>query len=187
MKREFLESLDLGKGVKMPKSAIDAIMNENGNDIEAARKPFSDYESIKQQLSDANKTIEDFKNMDVDGIKKAADEWKAKYEQAEKDHAAKLDGLELDGKIESALRDAKAKNAKAVRALLDMEALKSSKNRDADIKAAVEAVAAENAFLFGEDGGGPRLSSGSHHGPGGEPDYSKMSDEEYYAATMKKE
>ena len=30
MKREFLESLDLGEGVKLPKSAIDAIMAENG-------------------------------------------------------------------------------------------------------------------------------------------------------------
>lgn len=145
-----------------------------------------ELKTVQGQLSDANKTIDGFKAMDIDGIKKASEDWKTKYEQAEKDHAAKLDGLELDGKIESALREAKAKNAKAVRALLDMEALKSSKNRDADIKAAVEAVAAENAFLFGDDGG-PRLNSGAPHGPGGEPDYSKMSDEEYYAATMKKE
>lgn len=32
MKREFLESLDLGEGVKLPKSAIDAIMAENEGD-----------------------------------------------------------------------------------------------------------------------------------------------------------
>lgn len=185
MKRDFLQNLKAGEQA-LPKEVIDAIMDENGRDIEAAKKPFADYDTIKQQLANANKTIEDFKNMDVDGIKKAADEWKAKYEQAEKDHAAKLDGLELDGKIESALREAKAKNAKAVRALLDMEALKASKNRDADIKAAVEAVATENAFLFGDEGG-PRLNSGAPHGPGGEPDYSKMTDEEYYAAIMKKE
>ena len=58
---------------------------------------------------EAKKTIEGFEAMDIDGIKKASEDWKAKYEQAEKDHAAKLDGLELDGKIESALREAKAK------------------------------------------------------------------------------
>ena len=145
-----------------------------------------ELKTAQSQLLDANKTIDGFKAMDIEGIKRASDDWKAKYEQAEKDHAAKLDGLELDGKIESALRDAKAKNAKAVRALLDMEALKASKNRDADIKAAVEAVATENAFLFGDEGG-PRLNSGAPHGPGGEPDYSKMTDEEYYAAIMKKE
>ena len=145
-----------------------------------------ELKTAQGQLLEAKKTIEGFEAMDIDGIKKAPEDWKAKYEQAEKDHAAKLDGLELDGKIESALRDAKAKNAKAVRALLDMEALKASKNRDADIKAAVEAVATENAFLFGDEGG-PRLNSGAPHGPGGEPDYSKMTDEEYYAAIMKKE
>lgn len=32
MKREFLESLDLGEGVKLPKSAIDAIMAESEGD-----------------------------------------------------------------------------------------------------------------------------------------------------------
>lgn len=33
MKREFLEELDIGEGVKLSKAAVDAIMPENGKDI----------------------------------------------------------------------------------------------------------------------------------------------------------
>ena len=112
--------------------------------------------------------------------------WKQKFEDAERDHAAKLDGLELDGKIDAVLRSAKAKNIKAVRALLDLEALRASKNRDADIQAAVDAVVTENGFLFGDDTG-VRVASGGHHSPGGTVDYSKMTDEEYYNTILKKE
>ena len=39
MKREFLESLDLGEGVKLPKSAIDAIMAENDGDPQGPGNP----------------------------------------------------------------------------------------------------------------------------------------------------
>ena len=41
--------------------------------------------AIAEQLENANKQIEEFKGMDIDGIKKAADDWKLKAEQAQKD------------------------------------------------------------------------------------------------------
>ena len=89
MKREFLENFKVGDQ-SLPKEIVDAIMAENGNDIENAKKPFSDYETDKQQLADANETIEGFKAMDIDSVKKAADDWKTKAEKAEKDAAAKI-------------------------------------------------------------------------------------------------
>lgn len=45
MKRKFLEDLGLEK------EAIDKIMAENGNDVNAAK---ADYEALKQQLEAAN-------------------------------------------------------------------------------------------------------------------------------------
>ena len=47
--------------------------------------------------------------------------------------------------------ESKAKNAKAVRALLDIEAIKASKNQAADIAAALEKVKEENDYLFTSD------------------------------------
>ena len=97
MKREFLEGLDLGLGedVKLSKNAIDAIMEENGRDIEAKNNTITalttDRDGLKTQLGDANATIQSYKDMDIDGIKAKAGEWETKYNtdtQALKDQLA---------------------------------------------------------------------------------------------------
>ena len=97
MKREFLEGLDLGLGedVKLSKNAIDAIMAENGRDIEAKNNTITtlttERDGLKTQLGDANATIQSYKDMDIDGIKAKAGEWETKYNtdtQALKDQLA---------------------------------------------------------------------------------------------------
>lgn len=97
MKREFLEGLDLGLGedVKLSKNAIDAIMEENGRDIEAKNNTITalttERDGLKTQLGDANATIQSYKDMDIDGIKAKAGEWETKYKtdtQALKDQLA---------------------------------------------------------------------------------------------------
>ena len=52
-----------------------------------AEKTYSeaDYTALQNQLNEANKTIRSFKDMDIDGIKKSADEWKQKAEALEED------------------------------------------------------------------------------------------------------
>lgn len=150
MKREFLQNIE-----GLTKEVIDAIMAENGKDIENAKKPFSDYEAIKQQLAEANKTIEDFKGMDIDGVKKAAEEWKQKAEQAERDAAQRIADMEFNGTLKDAIAAVKGKNAKAIAALLDVDTLKQSKNQADDINAALEALRKDSAYLFGDDSPAP--------------------------------
>lgn len=154
MKREFLQNFKVGDE-PLPKEIIDAIMEENGHDIENAKKPFADYDSIKEQLAAANKQIEDFKDLDIDGVKKAAEEWKAKAEQAQKDAAQRIADMEFDGVLKDAITAAKGKNTKAIAALLDVATLKQSKNQAEDIKAALDALQKENAYLFGDDSHAP--------------------------------
>ena len=95
MKREFLEGLDLGEGVKLPKSAIDAIMDENGHDIEAKNNTITalttERDGLQAQLDTARTEIQSYKDMDIDGIKARASEWETKYNtdtQALKDQLA---------------------------------------------------------------------------------------------------
>lgn len=104
--------------------------------------------AAQAQLAEAGKTIEGFKALDVEGIKKAAEEYKAKAAQAEKDAEARVAAAQREAAIDLAITKAKGRNAKAVRALLDMEALAASKDPAKDIEAAVAAVAKENAYLF---------------------------------------
>lgn len=57
--------------------------------------------------------------------------------------------------LDGAITNAKGKNAKAVKALLDVDTLKASKNQAADIKAALEAVQKESGYLFDAAGQTP--------------------------------
>lgn len=91
MQRKFLEELKIGDQT-LTKEQIDNIMAENGKDIEATKAKADktqEIENLKTQLSEkdklieeANVQIENFKGMDVEGTKRAADEWKTKFEQA---------------------------------------------------------------------------------------------------------
>lgn len=101
MKRDFLKSLGLED------EAIDKIMSENGKDLEKAKqanektvqeleKTKSELEAKDQLINDANAEIEKYKGMDIDGIKKSADEWKTKYETDTAEFQKKLQEKDYD-------------------------------------------------------------------------------------------
>ena len=56
--------------------------------------------------------------------------------------------MEFNSALDNAIISSKAKNSKAVKALLDLETLKSSKNQPEDIKTALEKIKSENDYLF---------------------------------------
>ena len=59
--------------------------------------------------------------------------------------------MEFNSAIEKAITEAGAKNTKAVKALLDIEALKGSKNQKDDIASALETVKKDNEYMFGSN------------------------------------
>jgi len=161
MKREFLEGLGLEKDV------IDKIMTENGKDINNAKGDLEtkekEVETLQGQLETANKEIESYKEMDIEGIKAAADDYKTKFEETERQAREDMANLKFEHELEGAIRDSKAKNVKAVKALLDIETLRDSNNRLDDIKKALEETKTDNGYLFGIDepkGTGGSLGAG---------------------------
>lgn len=164
MKREFLQNFKVGDQA-LPKEVIDAIMEENGHDIEAAKKkgadPFADYDHIKAQLTQAQAALEQFKDVDVADLQsKVADLQKALSDK-DKEWQDKMDAQVFESRIKDAITAAKGKNPKAVAALLDMGALKSSKNQDADIKAALEALKKDSGYLFEDEQTPPPYAGGT--------------------------
>lgn len=139
MKREFLQNFKVGDQA-LPKEIIDAIMDENGRDIEAAKKPFADYEAVKAQLQAAKDGLEAFKGVDVDKLQGKIQELTGQLADKDREWQDKLDGMAFDGRIKDAITAAKGRNAKAIAALLDVDALRASKNQETDIRAALEAL-----------------------------------------------
>ena len=118
MKREFLQGLQVGDA-PLPKEIIDAIMAENGKDIEAIKAHYADY-----------------------------DELKAQFDQQVDTHRREMSELIFSHKLENAILAAKGRNAKAITALLDVETLKSSENQQVALEEALEILKQDCAYLF---------------------------------------
>lgn len=78
--KKFLEGLGI-----TDKETVDKIVAEYGNDIQTEKDA---AETLRTQLSEANTQIESFKSMDIDKIKKSAEDWEAKFKKSEADRAA---------------------------------------------------------------------------------------------------
>lgn len=117
------------------------------------------------QLAEANTAIEGFKALDVDGIQKAADEWKAKAEQAQKDAEAQVAAVKFDALLEGAITKAGGRSTKAVKAMLDLDALKGSKNQEADLQAALAELGKSDGYLFETGEAPPPYAGGTGAAP----------------------
>jgi hypothetical protein len=171
MKTEFLKSLNLSQEV------IDKIMAENGKDIaveqKKAEKAIQERDSYKlkaeslgTQVNDANTEIQKFKDMDIDGIKKAADDWKETAEKAKADADKQISQMKFDYALSAALTGAKAKNAKAVKALLDMDGLKFNDGKIVGLDEQLAQIKADNDYLFESDEPAPEFVKGTNGGSG---------------------
>lgn len=165
MKTEFLQNFKVGDQ-GLPKEVIDAILAENGRDIENAKKPYADYESIKGQLKAAKDGLKAFEGVDVGGLQGKIKKLQGDLAQKDADWQKKLDDAAFDSAVKDAITAAKGKSAKAIAALLDMDTLRSSKNRETDIKTALEALKKDSGYLFDdEQPTPPPYSAGAGTGP----------------------
>lgn len=153
MEREFL------KGLGLEKDAIDKIMAENGKDIELEKGKVKD---IQSQLVTANNTIKE-RDKQLEILKNSPDNpetLKQQIQQLQDDNKAKdeahqkeIKELKVNSALEKALTNAKAKNAKAVQALLDLGD-DVELNEDGTIKGLDEKIKAlkkSDAYMFNDD------------------------------------
>lgn len=106
---------------------------------------------LETQLNTANETIKGFKDLDIEGLKKGVSDWEKKYKDDTNALNEKLINQTKSSKIEIALLGAKAKNTKAVKALLDEEKISLDGDNLLGINEQLEAIKKDNAFLF-DDG-----------------------------------
>lgn len=110
---------------------------------------------------DANKALAEYKDTDIDGLRKSAEEWQAKAEQAEKDADARVAAVQFDAKLDSAIAAAHGRSGKAIRALLDLDALRGSEDPDKDIPAALAALQKDSGYMFDTEETPPPYAAGT--------------------------
>ena len=149
-------------GIEVPKekeSDLDKAVAEN-------YKTVSDYDNQKEKLDAANKTInandiamnelkkqlEEFKDVDVTALNKRISDLESEKSNIQKDYDAKIADRDFNDLVKESIAAVKGKNVKAITALLDVDALKASKNQKEDIASALKDLteAEDSKMLFGD-------------------------------------
>ena len=148
MKREDISKIFEGATDEQ----INAILNINSADIGKAKtKAEGDRDNYKSQLEKATKQLKAFEGVDVNDLQGKIATLNQQLADQKADFDRQTAERDFNDMLLNAIKESKAKNAKAVRALLDIEAIKASKNQAADIAAALEKVKEENDYLFTSD------------------------------------
>ena len=87
-----------------------------------------------------------------------------KYEADLKDRDSRIEQIEFDNLLHTAIKERGGRDIEAVIPFLDQEALKNSKNRQADIATAVQTVAEKKGYLFEERPTGKKVDIGPRYG-----------------------
>lgn len=198
MTRKQLEDLGLTK------EQADSVMKINGDDIENAKGTASteiknlqtEVEGLKTQVGDRGKQLETLKASAGDNadLKKKIEDLQTENATAKATHESELNQLKIDFAVEKALTGAKAKNIKAVKALLELGEAKLDK--DGNVKGLDEQIEKlrsgdDTKFLFEAQkqqkqqqnfkGFQPGASGEQKLGEGEKVDFSKMSYDELTA------
>lgn len=149
MKAEFL------KGLGLEQDVVDKIMAENGKDVAAEQakttKAEGERDNYKDQLATATESLEKLKDVDPAAMQSEIENLNKQLKDKDEEYAAKEADRIFSDTVKEAIKSAGGRNEKAVMAMLDMDALKASKNQSEDIKKALEAVKESDAYLFGSD------------------------------------
>ena len=149
-------------GIEVPRDkeeSLNSAVSEN-------YKTVADYDKQKEKLDAANETIkandtaikdlqtklDGFKDVDVSGLNQRITDLETEKANIQKDYDAKIADRDFNDLVKESIAAFKAKNAKAITALLDVDPLKASKNQKEDIAAALKALTEkeDSKMLFGE-------------------------------------
>lgn len=145
-------------GIEVPEDKKDAVTKSVAENY----KTIAEHERVKNRieverdnykdsLETAQNALKEFEGVDVKDLQGKVSQLTQSLADKENEFNEKIAEMEFNLVIENAINASGAKNAKAVKALLDIEALKDSKNQVEDIKNALEAVKAENDYMFGSN------------------------------------
>ena len=162
MHRDFLRNFTVN-GQQLPKEVIDAIMAENGRDIEAAKKAYAGGNSgngekmftqeevnriVSDRLAKEREKVQNEGSKDTEQLQAEIDRLKGELDNQAKAHKQQLSDMAFDHTLNNAIKEAKGRDSKAVRAMLDLDALKGSEDHGAAIKAALESLQKGKGWLF---------------------------------------
>lgn len=112
----------------------------------------------------------DARQAELDAARAQAADWRKKAEQARKNAEEQVAAARFDAALNTAIGKAGGRSEKAIRALLDLERLRASDDRESAIAAALEQLEQENGYLFGGTTPPPYAAGTGAGAQNGQPD-----------------
>ena len=118
---------------------------------------YNKLQEQKKQLEEASKGYEkqlkdlQKNNADVDALNKLVEQLQLSNKELEENHSKEMYNLQFDFALESALNNAKCKNNKALKALLDMNSIKYQEGKLEGLNTQIEALQKDASYLFDLD------------------------------------
>ncbi|WP_258831453.1 phage scaffolding protein [Peribacillus frigoritolerans] len=168
--KELLEKLS--KGETTIDVVLQAIDEADKDKVPRSRlnDKIDEINDLKSQLKDRDTQLVDLgeKAKGNEDLQKQINDLQDANKQAATDYQAKLDKQAFDFSLEKALSDAKAKNPKAVKALLNHEAIKLDGDKLLGLEEQLKTLQESDGYLFGENEA-PGLSGRTPRVPGQPP------------------
>ena len=146
MKKEDLQKLGLTD------EQINEVFKMNGLDVngakgelENAKKELEDY---KAQFTSTQAELKKLQELKPEELSKQVSDLNEKLASQKADFEKQIADRNFNDLLAKTVTTAGGREAKAIMPFLDIEALKASKNQEADIKTAIETVKSEHDYLF---------------------------------------
>ena len=136
------------------KEELDKIMAINGTDIEKAKGDTTALNTqitdLSNQITDRDNQLKDLKSKvgDNEALRTKIEELETANKTAKSNYDKIVADMKRDFAVNTSIREAKAKNVKAVLALLDMEKVKMDGETVVGLKDQIEALQKSDAYLF---------------------------------------
>lgn len=175
-----IEAILKDLGIEVPedkKADLNKAVNENYKTINDWQKQKDKVDDLTGQLQEAKDGLKKFEGVDAEGLKDQITQLTKKLEDKDAEYQAKIADRDFNDLLNESITKHKGINPKAIKALLDVETLKGSKNQKADVdKAIADLTTAEDSkMLFGEGSPvGKANPIGKVGGGSGSTDLSKM-------------
>lgn len=169
LNREFL------KGLGLEDDAIDKIMAEHGKTVNKTKEQLdtltTERDDLQNQLKSRDEQLEELKKIDAEGLQAKIQELQKENEQSVQEWQGKLQQQQFDFALKDALTNAKVRNPKAAKALLDLESIKLDGETLLGLEDQLKTIKESDPYLFEEEkpqeNQKPTFTTGQHQKPGG--------------------
>ncbi|PIC73334.1 phage scaffolding protein [Sporosarcina sp. P17b] len=152
--KELLTKLSIGESTV--EDVLQAIEEDSKDRVPRSRlnDKNDEIKELKEQLTARDTQLESLKSQTTnhEEMTSKIQELQLSNEKVVTEYEAKLQKKDFDSALEGALRTAKVKNSKAVKALLDIEAMKLTGGTLAGLEEQLKAIKLSDDYLFEADG-----------------------------------